>query len=243
MLISCTQSRGVYKGTARADFSAELLLTQPAVILRVLISVFEIYNFELEKSFLLVDALTFVVLFSIYDFSPRQSAPRSNPISSSSPASRLRVPTWVFHGPPKTPAFYPGGGGPANSSTVPRFPTVLVIPESGPSRWVPRSLRRRPRLSTRGGVAPRTPPRSHLSARRAPESRTSRHPWRQTREDLRVPVPVLRVFVCSKLTIIKSPVGVDCLPVYRLVVWVVPVVHSTVRVFPVLASCFHLFSI
>ena len=32
MLISCTQSRGVYKGTARADFSAELLLTQPAVI-------------------------------------------------------------------------------------------------------------------------------------------------------------------------------------------------------------------
>ena len=32
MLISCTQSRGVYKGTARADFSAELLLTQPVVI-------------------------------------------------------------------------------------------------------------------------------------------------------------------------------------------------------------------
>ena len=31
MLISCTQSHGVYKGTARADFSAELLLTQPAV--------------------------------------------------------------------------------------------------------------------------------------------------------------------------------------------------------------------
>ena len=27
MLISCTQSRGVYKGTARADFRAELLLT------------------------------------------------------------------------------------------------------------------------------------------------------------------------------------------------------------------------
>ena len=38
MLISCTQSRGVYKGTARADFSAELLLTQPAVNLRSQIS-------------------------------------------------------------------------------------------------------------------------------------------------------------------------------------------------------------
>ena len=109
MLISCMQSRGVYKGTARADFSAELLLTQPAVKLAI-------------KEFVLA-VLSRSIFLIIYFFLPCV-LPQSFSLCVPQSSAPARFPTsHLPHGlPPTAPRI------PTNFSTVPRS----LLPRSFP---------------------------------------------------------------------------------------------------------------
>ena len=90
-----------------------------------------------------------------------------------------------------------------------------------------------PKIST--VLPPKNPgiPHGPISRQDVPlESRTSRPPWRQTGEDSRVLVPVIRVCVFKGKIIIKSPSAVDCLLALPLGCLGRSWCHSTVRVFP-----------
>ena len=135
MLISCTQSRGVYKGTARADFSAELLLTQPTVN--------RVFWF---RSLALIPTIFLIVYLFVLPCVLPQPPPCARISSSSSPDScpqPLTCSHGSFHGSTVFPAqfhgpsFAPTLRSPRSRSTARHSPVSRASLHLTPPRRIP----------------------------------------------------------------------------------------------------------